>query len=150
MERQKINYNQNLKGFARNLRKGRIRSEVMMWQELQKKKFKGHTFNRQVSIGGYIVDFFCAKAKVVIEIDGKTHDAKQEYDKKRDQYLQSQGLTVIHVEHMNVIRRFDYVMYHLERHPAFESHTPSASPPPLFLKGESHTPAPPNGATPLS
>jgi len=124
MEKQKINYNQDLKGNARELRKGRNRAEVMLWQELQKKKFKGLTFNRQVSIGNYIIDFFCAKAKAVIEIDGDSHIGKEEYDKMRDEYLQSQGLTVIHIEHMNVIYRLDYVIYLLERHPAFVSHTP--------------------------
>jgi len=124
MNNQKLNYNQKLKTNARELRKGRVRSEVMLWQELQKKKFKGLTFNRQISIGNYIVDFFCAKAKVAIEIDGKSHQIKQEYDKKRDEYLQNQGLTVIHIEHLHVIDRLDYVMYHLEKHSAFASHTP--------------------------
>ena len=123
--KQKITYNQNLKDNARELRKDRNYAEVLLWQQLQKKKFKGLTFNRQISIGNYIVDFFCAKAKVVIEIDGKSHTEKAEYDRQRDEFLQSQGLTIIHIEHMLVIHRLDFVMHDLEKHPAFLSHTPS-------------------------
>ena len=104
-----------------------------MWKALQKKQFLGLTFNRQITIGPYIVDFFCAKAKVAIEVDGETHEGKEEYDAERDAYLQGLGITTIHVNAMDVNLRLDTIIKTLKEHPVFMpftdlgSHTPSAN-----------------------
>ncbi len=69
------------------------------------------SFNRQKVIGKYIVDFYCAKSKLVIEIDGSQHyeDEGLEKDKQRDKYLQSLGLTVIRYTNLDINLRFEDV-----------------------------------------
>ena len=130
-------HNKRLKQYARELRKAGNWAEAHMWRYIKKRQLNGHSFDRQITLGNYIVDFFCATARVAIEIDGESHDAKQEYDKKRDEYLKSLGLTVIHVQHMNVIQNFEYVWHELVTHPA------------LQIKQSPHTPRQPAAATPL-
>ena len=69
------------------------------------------SFNRQKVIGKYIVDFYCAKSKLVIEIDGSQHyeDEGLEKDKQRDKYLQNLGLTVIRYTNLDINLRFEDV-----------------------------------------
>ncbi len=69
------------------------------------------SFNRQKVIGKYIVDFYCAKSKLVIEIDGSQHNEDEglEKDKQRDKYLQSLGLTVKRYTNLDINLRFEDV-----------------------------------------
>ena len=62
-------------------------------------------------IGNYIADFYCHRAKLVVELDGSQHcdPGKVEYDRKRTQYLQSQGLQVLRFSNLDVIRKFQNV-----------------------------------------
>ena len=69
-----IPYNRNLKLLARKLRKNMTLSEVLLWNELKRKKVRGYDFDRQRPILNYIVDFYCKKLKLAIEIDGNTHN----------------------------------------------------------------------------
>lgn len=68
-------------------------------------------FNRQKVIGNYIVDFYCAKAKIVIELDGSQHyfDEGREKDLKRDRFLSSLGLTVLRYSNDDVNNSFESV-----------------------------------------
>ncbi len=120
----KLPYNPKLKERARTLRKAGNLPEVLFWQRVHKKKFKGYDFDRQKIIGNYIVDFFCTNCNVVVEIDGSSHDNKQEYDAKRDAYLESLGLFVIHVTARDVLQRLDGVMKELNNHPALSDTPP--------------------------
>jgi very-short-patch-repair endonuclease len=90
-----IHYNPKLKKKSRELRSGGILSEVLLWNELKGRKISGYQFMRQKPIGKYIVDFYCSSLKLVIEIDGITHIGKEEYDKKRQEYLESLGLKLL-------------------------------------------------------
>ena len=103
-------YNPKLKERARELRKAGNLPEVLFWQRVHKKKFKGYDFDRQKIIGNYIVDFFCTNSNVVIEIDGNSHDNKKEYDAKRDAYLESLHLKVIHITAKDVLQNLNGVM----------------------------------------
>jgi len=107
-------YNKTLKQRAKELRKAGNLSEVLFWQQVKNKKFLGLDFDRQKIIGNYIVDFFCKDIGFVIEIDGESHDNKQEYDKKRDQYLKSLGLKVIRILDIDVKNNIDGVFSFLE------------------------------------
>nr|CBX29982.1 Uncharacterized protein HI0925 [uncultured Desulfobacterium sp.] len=69
----KISYNPKLKALSRKLRKQGVLSEVLLWEQLKGKKMKGFQFMRQKPVGNYIVDFYCSKLKLVIEIDGESH-----------------------------------------------------------------------------
>jgi len=103
-------YNPALRDRARQLRKAGMLHEVLLWQQLKKKQFHGLDFDRQKIIGNYIVDFYCASASLVIEIDGSSHDHKIEYDQQRDAYLESLGLQVVHIRAVDVLQNMEGVM----------------------------------------
>ena len=117
-------YNPKLKERARALRKAGNLPEVLFWNQVKRKQFKGYDFDRQKIIGNYIVDFFCVNCNVVIEIDGSSHDDKQEYDAERDSYLKSLGLTVIHIPVEDIMKRMKEVMSMLYNHPALSGTPP--------------------------
>ena len=94
---------------ARNLRNNATPQERKLWH-LFLSKFPLR-FHRQKAIGPYIVDFYCHKAKLVIEIDGSQHieQEKQENDQKRTDYLESIGLGVIRFTNRDIDHNFDGV-----------------------------------------
>jgi len=112
--------NKNLEKRAKELRKAGILSEVLLWLQIKGGKLKGLDFDRQKVIQNYIVDFYCAEKKVVIEIDGSSHSEKADYDERRDRYLESEGLTVIHILDGDVKQNMEAVMLFLEEHPALQ------------------------------
>jgi very-short-patch-repair endonuclease len=114
----KIVYNKNLKLLARNLRNNPTHSEVRMWKHLKGDAFYGYDFHRQKPIGNYIVDFYCHQLRLVIEIDGITHnyDDVIEKDKIRDNYLHSLGLTVMRISAYNVIQDIQNTLRAIENY----------------------------------
>ena len=94
-------YNKQLKGLSRANRKTGNLSEVLLWQEIKQSKL-GVRFTRQKPIGNYIADFYCREKKMVIEIDGWSHDDKYEYDKERDEYMRSLGIHVLRISDKDV------------------------------------------------
>ncbi|MCB1041824.1 MAG: endonuclease domain-containing protein [Acidobacteria bacterium] len=102
-------YNPALRDRARQLRKAGMLHEVLLWQQLRNRQFHGLDFDRQKIIGNYIVDFYCASASLVIEIDGKSHDHKIEYDRERDVFLTNLGLEVVHINAEEVLRDLEGV-----------------------------------------
>jgi very-short-patch-repair endonuclease len=90
-----IHYNPKLKEKSKDLRKNSTFAEVLLWNELKRRKLNDYQFMRQKPIGHYIVDFYCSSLKLVIEIDGITHIGKEEYDNKRQKYLESLGLKLL-------------------------------------------------------
>ena len=91
----RIYYNPKLKALSRELRKKGTLSEVLLWNALKGKQIKGYQFMRQKPIDEYIVDFFCSKLKLIIEIDGISHNEKSEKDQVRQRKLESIGLSII-------------------------------------------------------
>ena len=84
----------------KELRKNLTPSEATLWKYLQRKQLQGRKFRRQHSIENYIVDFYCASEKLIIELDGAIHldFAQQNYDYERTQHLEKLGFTVIRFE----------------------------------------------------
>lgn len=80
----------------------------MIWTKLRASQL-GYPFLRQKPIGNYIVDFVCRKKKLIIEIDGDTHDSKKDYDKRRDIFLNKMGFHVFHVTDQEVLVDLDGV-----------------------------------------
>ena len=111
-------YNSNLKQKAKELRCAGNLFEVLLWNQIKNKQLGGLDFDRQKIIGNYIVDFYCAEKQVVIEIDGCSHDQKIQYDAKREAYLLSLDLTVIHLLDRDVGHNLSGVMIFLRNHPA--------------------------------
>ena len=68
-------------------------------------------FRRQQVFGGYIVDFYCYRARLVLELDGSQHCTPEEmdYDRRRTEYLNQQGLRVLRISNLDVMRQFDGV-----------------------------------------
>ena len=113
-------YNPNLKERAKEMRRYGTLSEVLLWNKIKNKQFKSLDFDRQKIIGNYIVDFYCASCRTAIEIDGSSHDGKEEYDAARDEYLKSLSLYVIHIKDMDVKRNLDKVMEILYSNEVFD------------------------------
>jgi very-short-patch-repair endonuclease len=92
-----LHYNKNLKKHSQNLRRNMTDAERNIWFRVRNGQLKGKQFYRQKIIGEYIVDFFCPKAKLVLEIDGGQHYSEegQATDKIRDDYLRGLGLKII-------------------------------------------------------
>lgn len=78
--------------YAKKLRANPTRHEKKLWQCLSK-GVRGFRFCRQIVLRGYIVDFYCNKAKVAVELDGKTHDSKR--DSARDSHIEQSGVAVL-------------------------------------------------------
>ena len=114
-------YNPVLKERARELRKAGNLCEVLLWMQIKGRKFKGYDFDRQKIIGNYIVDFYCLDCNTAIEIDGSSHDAKEEYDKKRQAFLNGLGVSVIHIEAKEILNNLQSVMDMLYDHPALRA-----------------------------
>ena len=74
---------------ARELRRAMTPAEKKLWQHIRDNQL-GVQFRRQHAVGPYIVDFFCAKSKLVIEVDGDTHAEQMEYDAERTKWLNEQ------------------------------------------------------------
>lgn len=93
----KIFNSKKQKDFRKKLRNNMTREEIILWSYLKNSQLKGKKFRRQHGIGPYIVDFYCPKAKIVIELDGGQHTniENEEYDRKRTEYLSNLGLTVL-------------------------------------------------------
>lgn len=115
-------FNPNLKERAKELRKAGSLPEALLWNEIKNKKLNGLDFDRQKIIGNYIVDFFCASKFLVIEIDDKTHDFKEEYDRIRDEYLKSLNLNVVHVTAAEVLKNPHAIYEWLSNHPVVSRH----------------------------
>jgi very-short-patch-repair endonuclease len=74
-----LKYEKYLKRYSRDLRSRSTYSEILLWNELKRKKILNVQFNRQRPIGKYIVDFLCTTAKLIIELDGITHHNEEAF-----------------------------------------------------------------------
>ncbi len=100
----KSDYNKENKLFARELRKNQTFGERLLWiRLLSKKRMKGYLFNSQYCIENYIVDFICRELKLVIEIDGYSHDFKIDKDERRDKELEAKGYKVLRILERDVM-----------------------------------------------
>jgi very-short-patch-repair endonuclease len=102
--------NLSTKSKARDLRKSMTNAENILWDNIRRRKIKGMYFRRQHPYGMYIMDFYCDKANLAIEIDGDIHQYKKTYDKERTKYLESTGITVLRFSNEDVEKRLDKVL----------------------------------------
>jgi len=87
---------------ARQQRRAMSPPEVKLWALLRRSP-AGVKFRRQHPIGPYVADFYCAAARLVVEVDGRTHDNTCERDERRDSYLRALGLTVVRIPAAEVL-----------------------------------------------
>ncbi|MFH0954022.1 MAG: endonuclease domain-containing protein [Verrucomicrobiota bacterium] len=95
MRRRIIPYAPFLVERARELRAHMTLAEVLLWKEIKGRKLCGYDFDRQRPIGGFIVDFYCKDLQLAIEVDGWSHNLKEEQDLDRQQALESLGVRVL-------------------------------------------------------
>ena len=102
-------YDKNLVPFAQRLRKEMTKEEKHLWYDFLKKL--PITVNRQKNIGGFIVDFFIAEKRIVIEIDGSQHFENEHIilDKERDEEFYKLGITVLRYTNADINKRFNSV-----------------------------------------
>jgi len=87
-------------------------AENLLWSKVRRKQIKGYQFYRQKIIGNYIVDFYCPKASLIIELDGGQHydgEIKQK-DKKRDDDMVSLGLNVLRFSDREIFENLEGVI----------------------------------------
>ena len=102
------NYNKQLKGYAKELRNNSTDGEIILWKEaLRAQKMYGYQFNRQFAIDNYIVDFICRKLKLIIELDGYSHQFKVDEDRIRDKKLEELGYYVLRIDEYEVRKNFN-------------------------------------------
>jgi very-short-patch-repair endonuclease len=90
---------------ARQLRKAMSLPEVMLWKRLREGRSEGYAFRRQHPFGPYVLDFFCSRAQLAVEVDGASHGFgdRPQRDASRDGYLKSQRIRVIRVSASDVL-----------------------------------------------
>ncbi|HVO68667.1 MAG TPA: endonuclease domain-containing protein [Aggregatilineaceae bacterium] len=98
-----------LKPLARQMRHAPTSAEDALWQRLRNRQVAGLHFRRQHSIDRFIVDFYCAEVRLVIEVDGPSH-AGPTCDAERQEYLEALGLRVLRVTDAEVLAEIDAVM----------------------------------------
>jgi very-short-patch-repair endonuclease len=95
---------------ARQLRRAQTSAENVLWQRLRRSQLQGLHFRRQQVISGYVADFYCHAARLVIEVDGAVHETRIDEDAFRDAVLHSHGLTVLRVSNEEVRTNIDAVL----------------------------------------
>jgi very-short-patch-repair endonuclease len=110
----KIYYNPALIPLARQLRNNSTLSEILLWKHLKNGQLRCYDFHRQKPIDQYIVDFFCPQLLLIIEIDGSSHDNKQEVDAIRQTRLESLGLSFLRFDDREVKRNMTSVIKAIE------------------------------------
>jgi very-short-patch-repair endonuclease len=107
-----LRYNKNLKGYSKSLRVNMTESEKLLWKKIRGKQLKGYQFYRQKTISNYIVDFYCPKAKLVIELDGGQHYSSEgkAKDRERDGYMKGIGLRVLRFSDKEVFKNTQGVL----------------------------------------
>jgi very-short-patch-repair endonuclease len=103
-------YEKHLKELARELRKNSTLSEVLLWDCLKRKQMMGYDFHRQKPLDRYIVDFFCNELMLAIEIDGDSHDNKEEEDEYRQKRLEALGIQFLRFSDKQVENNLDGVL----------------------------------------
>ena len=107
-------HNNKIVPFAKELRKNMTKEERHLWYDFL--KTYPVRFLRQKVLGRYIADFYCAKANVVIELDGSQHyeDEGLVNDKKRTEYLEQYGIKVIRISNLDVLKNFEGVCMYID------------------------------------
>jgi very-short-patch-repair endonuclease len=105
---------EKLKNIAREKRTKPTEAENLLWQLLRRNQIHGLGFRRQHSIGQFIVDFYCKKVKLVIEVDGPIHQYQAEEDAIRQRFLESLELKVMRFTNDSVLHNTDEVVKQID------------------------------------
>jgi len=95
--------------FQREMRRNMTEPEKRLWHVVRNRQISNAKFRKQSWLGPFLVDFFCAEAKLVIEVDGDSHAHQQGYDARRTAWLAAEGFRVIRFSNDEVMRNLDGV-----------------------------------------
>ncbi|MGE5190873.1 MAG: endonuclease domain-containing protein [Deltaproteobacteria bacterium] len=94
---------------ARKLRRDSTVLERVLWGLLQAGRLRGLKFRRQHPVGPFFADFYCHNCKLVVELDGTSHDGRADADRRREAYLRKCGLSVLRISNDNVMNNLEGV-----------------------------------------
>lgn len=116
-ERSHHHYNKKLKHIGRTLRNNMTKAEASLWKYGLKNKQRGYTFNRQRPVLSFVADFMCKDIKLIIEVDGSTHDNPSAFkkDRERDLKLEKVGFKVLRFTNEDVLRNMDSVILKIDK-----------------------------------
>ena len=92
-----------------------VDAEVVLWSRLLNRQLGGFKFRRQYGVGPFVVDFYCAKPRLAIEVDGNSHfnPEAEAYDKKRQHYIESFGIQFLRVTNQDVFNNLEEVLWRI-------------------------------------
>jgi very-short-patch-repair endonuclease len=99
---------------AKELRREMTPAEKILWEELRANKLGVH-FRRQQIVAGFIVDFYCHKSALIVEVDGDVHDLQQEEDTRREKALSELGLRIVRFKNDEVLKNLSAVIEKIRR-----------------------------------
>ncbi|HLH25952.1 MAG TPA: DUF559 domain-containing protein [Chloroflexota bacterium] len=101
---------------AKRLRREMTPEERRLWERLRRSQLHGLHFRRQQVIDGFTVDFYCATAGLIVEVDDPVHETQPAYDGERDEILMVRGLRILRVPNEDVRQRLDAVLARIVAH----------------------------------
>ncbi len=116
MKRKIIPYTPAAKEYAKKLRNNSTPGEIILWKKLRNKQLLGYDFHRQKPIGKYVVDFFCSKLMLAIELDGISHENNDalEKDNRRQKDLEDLGITFLRFKESEITKDVRSVVEKIE------------------------------------
>jgi len=118
----------NLTPLARGMRRRPTNAERRLWSRLRNRQLDDLKFRRQVPRGGFIADFLCDEAMLILEIDGSQHDEHPEHDRLRTAYLEELGYIVMRFRNYDVLQNTDRILDHICAVAAERRKAPSSAP----------------------
>ena len=113
-----VHNKKSLEEIRRVLRQKTTQAEDFLWQQIRNRKLNQLKFKRQHSIGNYIVDFYCASKRLIIEVDGKVHTLsdQKEKDKSRDENLKEMDFKILRFSNEDVLLKINFVKEEILKH----------------------------------
>ena len=116
--RERLHNHRALRERRKQLRRQMTPAEARLWTVLRRRQLEERKFRRQHSIGPYVVDFYCVKEGLAVEVDGSIHDdpARSDYDAKRQAFLERQGIVVLRFKNEQIRDRLPEVLVQIASH----------------------------------
>src|SRR5262245_29777228 len=113
-----IRNSRSKKAFRKELRNFSTPAEAVLWKSLQRRQLFGKKFRRQHSFGRYIVDFYCPECRLIVELDGESHNSItiDDYEAERTRFLEGLGLKVIGFENQELLENLEGVLEMIGQH----------------------------------
>lgn len=95
-------FKSKMHGAARELRQRATAAETVLWRAIRNRRLDGRKFRRQVPIGAFVLDFYCAAERLAVEVDGSIHEHQREADRLRQEVIESLGIRVLRIKNEEV------------------------------------------------